>query len=82
MQMPKTIGKCSYQLSSVRIGLVDDAFVLSIESVLMPLPALSSVFHVDGPTVVIASFEPIASLSGITKNVDVIYKNQFVWPKH
>lgn len=40
MQMPNTIGKCTYQLSSSLIGFVDDAFVLSMKSV----------FHTDGWT--------------------------------
>lgn len=40
MQMPNTIGKCTYQLSSSLIGFVDDAFVLSVKSV----------FHTDGWT--------------------------------
>lgn len=79
MQMPRTIGKCSYQLSSVRIGLVDDAFVLSIESVLIPFPAFSSVFHVDG--VVTASFEP-ASLSKIIREITMSCEYQFVWSRH
>lgn len=52
IQMPKTMGNCTYQLSSSFIGLVDDAFALSIKSVLKSESVLGSVLHVGGCVVV------------------------------
>lgn len=82
MQMPNTIGKWTYQLSSLLIGLVDDAFVLSMKSVLMPLTVFSSGFHVDGSTVVMTSNVLFATPSGTRKKCQyllVFSKCQFIW---